>query len=95
VQGELKKSYSKLRQYDGQYLAYSLLDQAVDMLGPIVKEIGKAVDDEKQALRERSYKDMGHIHRLRDELKNMSRKLKPFKNLLMHVIEDKAISPGP
>ncbi|KAL3908609.1 MAG: hypothetical protein SGILL_008420 [Bacillariaceae sp.] len=95
VQGELKKSYSKLRQYDGQYLAYSLLDQAVDMIGPIVKEIGKAVDDEKQALRERNYKDMGQIHRLRDELKGMSRKLKPFKSLLLHVIEDKAISPGP
>mmetsp|Transcript_42810 Transcript_42810/g.103329 ORF Transcript_42810/g.103329 Transcript_42810/m.103329 type:complete len:523 (+) Transcript_42810:202-1770(+) len=33
TKNELKKSYSKLRQYDGQYLAYSLLDQAVDIIG--------------------------------------------------------------
>lgn len=35
TQNELKKGYSKLRQYDGQYLAYSLLDQAVDLIGQV------------------------------------------------------------
>jgi len=36
VQGELEKSYSKLRQYDAQYLTYALLDEAVDLIDPIV-----------------------------------------------------------
>lgn len=95
VQSELEKSYSKLRQFDGQYLCYSLLDQAVHAIGPIVKEVGDAITEEKKALRMRNYKDMRRIHTLRDELKSMARKLKPVKNLFMHVIEDKTISSGP
>lgn len=95
VQSELEKSYSKLRQFDGQYLCYSLLDQAVHAIGPVVKETGDAIVEEKKVLRMRNYKDMRRIHTLRDELKLMVRKLKPVKNLLMHVIEDEAISPGP
>jgi hypothetical protein len=94
VQGDLRKSYSKLRQYDGRYLAYSLLDQAVDFVGPIVKEMRTAVKVEKEELRRRKYKNMAYIHLLREELKRMSRKFKPFVRLLVHIIEDDTISSG-
>lgn len=94
VQGDLKKSYSKLREYDGRYLAYSLLDQAVDFVGPIVKELRQAIWEEKEELRSRKFKDMAYIHLLRDELKTMTRKIKPFERLLVHIIEDGTISPG-
>jgi phage regulator Rha-like protein len=95
VKDDLEKSYSKLRQYDGQYLCYSLLYQAVDVIGPVVKEIRHGINDEKRTLRDLKYRNMRRIHILRDALKSMARKLKPVRNLLVHVIEDKTISPGP
>jgi hypothetical protein len=94
VQDELNKSYSKLRQYDGQYLAYSFLDQAVDVIGPIISDIKNVIDVEKQNLHDQHYRNMSRIHLLRDELRNMSRRLKPFTRLLVHVIEDETISHG-
>jgi Mg2+ and Co2+ transporter CorA len=95
VQDELKKSYSKLRQYDGQYLAYSLLDQAVDMIGPVISKLRKAIHLEKTELPKQQYKNMDYIHLLGNELKRMRNKLKPFMRLLVHVIEDDTILPGP
>jgi Mg2+ and Co2+ transporter CorA len=58
VRNELKKSYSKLRQYDGQYLAYSLLDQTVDKIGPIIKTITAAIQKERKILQEKDYKKL-------------------------------------
>jgi Mg2+ and Co2+ transporter CorA len=95
VKDDLKKSYSKLRQYNGQYLCYSLLYQVVDVIGPVVKKMRHAISDEMQVLRDLKYRNMTKIHTFRDDLKSMARKLKPVRNLLIHVIEDETISPGP
>ncbi|KAL3917308.1 MAG: hypothetical protein SGILL_004776 [Bacillariaceae sp.] len=95
VQTELKKSYSKLRQYDGQYLAYSLLDEAVDLIRPIIITIKKEIRQERELLKATQYKDLDVIHEMGAELRAMNRKLKPFVRLLEHVIEDERISPGP
>jgi len=91
---ELRKSYSRLRQYDGQYLAYSLLDRTVDQIGPIVKTMKGVIKAEKKTLAEHHYNNMNRIHSLKRELKSMSRKFKPFLRLLVHVIEDDSFSPG-
>ncbi|KAG7347990.1 CorA-like Mg2+ transporter [Nitzschia inconspicua] len=95
VQEELTKSYSKLRQYSGQYLCYSLLDEAVDMIGPIISKVTKEIRKEKELLKSTQYKDLTYIHELGSQLRRMSRKLKPFVRLLQHVIEDEQILPGP
>lgn len=95
TQHELKKSYSKLRQYDGQYLAYSLLDQSVDIIGPIIKSMRRAIRAEHKHLEATHFRDLKYIHRLRDDLKIMCNKLKPFVRLLVHCIEDDTINPGP
>jgi len=94
VRNELKKSYSKLRQYDGQYLAYSLLDQSVDKIGPIIKTITAAIQKESKILQEKGYNKLDRIHQMKDELKSMSRRMKPFLKLLVHVIEDDSFSAG-
>jgi Mg2+ and Co2+ transporter CorA len=94
LQGELKKDYSKLRQYDGQYLAYRLLDEAVDKIGAIVKKLKSVVKKEKKSLANHNYRDLDRIHSLKQEMKSMSRKFKPFLRLLVHVIEDDSFSPG-
>jgi Mg2+ and Co2+ transporter CorA len=94
VQKELGKGYSKLRQYDAQYLTYALLDRAVDLIDPIVRQLRKELSHEKQDLPETNYQSLERVHQLREQLENVVRKLKPFMRLLVHVIEDDAISPG-
>jgi Mg2+ and Co2+ transporter CorA len=94
LQSELKKDYSKLRQYDGQHLAYRLLDEAVDKIGAIVKKLKAVVKKERKDLAKHNYRDLDRIHSLKHEMKSMSRKFKPFLRLLVHVIEDDSFSPG-
>jgi len=94
LQGKLEKDYSKLRQYDGQYLAHSLIDRAVDKIGEIVKKLSPVVKKEKKFLRDHGYRNLDRIHLLKQELKSMNRQFKPFLRLLVHIIEDDSFSPG-
>lgn len=97
VQKELGKSYSKLRQYDAHYLTYALLDQAVDLIEPIIQQIRNEIVQEQQILKDEIYNNtsrLDRIHDLRAELERIVRKLKPFMRLLVHVIEDDTISAG-
>mmetsp|Transcript_1669 Transcript_1669/g.2666 ORF Transcript_1669/g.2666 Transcript_1669/m.2666 type:complete len:579 (+) Transcript_1669:86-1822(+) len=96
IQQELEKSYSKLRQYDAQYLTYSLLDRAVDLLIPIIKTMQHEIDREKEYAKRNNYdlKGLDRVREIREELEKVSRRLKPFASVLTHVIEDDAIVPG-
>lgn len=94
VQDNLGKSYSKLRQYDAQYLVYALLDEAVDAIDPIVASIRSEVEEEWELLRETRFESLDRIHHLKLQVNKVIQKLKPFMRLLEHVIEDDAICPG-
>jgi Mg2+ and Co2+ transporter CorA len=94
MQEELKKDYSKLREYDGQYLAYRLLDETVDKIGDIVKELNPVVKMELKSLEKTNFENLDRIHSLQKELHSMSRRLKPFLRLLCHLIEDDNFSAG-
>ena len=94
VQQDLELSYSKLRQYDAQYLAYALLDEAVDAIDPIVASVRSEVVEERELLRSTHFDSLDRIHQLKTQLNKVSQKLKPFMRLLTHVIEDDAISSG-
>ena len=94
VKKELERSYSKLRQYDAQYLVYALLDEAVDALEPIISRVKQEIQDEREFLLATHYNSLDRIHHLKSELTKVNQKLKPFMRLLTHVIEDDAISPG-
>lgn len=94
VQRELEKSYSKLRQYDAQYLTYALLDEAVDLVDPIMTTMRREIDRQRITLRQEKFRDLSRIRHLKSELEKVGRKFKPFLRLLTHVIEDDAISPG-
>jgi hypothetical protein len=94
----LSKSYSKLRQYDGQYLTYALVDQAVDLLGPIVHAMRDELSRQEKILVATRYQSpvaLKRVHNLRIQIEKVARKLKPFIRLLVHIIEDDAISAGP
>jgi len=93
LQTELRMDYSKLRQYDGQHLAYRLLDEAVDKIEEIVKKLKAVFQREKKAIIQDNYKNLDKIHSLKHEMHSMSRKFKPFLRLLVHVIEDDSFSP--
>jgi len=93
IQSELKKDYSKLRHYDGHHLAYRLLDETVNQIGEIVKMLSPVVSKEKKILKDQNYRDLDRIHSLKQELKSMNRKFKPFLRLLGHLIEDESYCP--
>lgn len=92
VQKELGKSYSKLRQYDAQYLTYALLDEAVDLIAPILHTLRHILDCEREG--RTHLRDLTRTRHCKDQLEHVGRKFKPFLRLLTHVIEDDAISPG-
>lgn len=94
VQQDLELSYSKLRQYDAQYLVYALLDEAVDAIEPVIAKVRAEIEEERERLRTAHFDSLDRIHHLKSELNKVSQKLKPFMRLLTHVIEDDAISPG-
>jgi Mg2+ and Co2+ transporter CorA len=94
VQNELEKSCSKLRQYDAQYLTYALLDEAVDLIDPIVEALRFEIEQQKVTLRLNNFQDLARIRHLGSQLELVGRRFKPFLRLLTHVIEDDAISPG-
>lgn len=95
VRRELEKPYSKLRQYDAQYLTYALMDQSVDLLVPILKAMRREINDEHQYLRSTEYSHgLRRIHAIRKNLERVNRTLKPFMRVLTHSIEDEAICPG-
>ena len=62
---------------------------------PIIKSIRYAIRTERHHLQKSQYQDLTYMHRLRDNLKRMFNKFKPFIRLLEHIIEDETISPGP
>jgi len=95
VRRELEKPYSKLRQFDAQYLTYALLDQSVDLLIPVVKVMRREISDEHQYLRSTEYAHgLRRIHAIRTNLERVNRTIKPFTRVLTHSIEDDAICPG-
>jgi Mg2+ and Co2+ transporter CorA len=95
VRRELEKPYSKLRQYDAQYLTYALLDQSVDLLVPVVKVMRREISDEHQYLRSTEYTHgLRRIHTIRMNLEKVNRTIKPYIRVLVHSIEDDAICPG-
>ena len=95
VRRELEKPYSKLRQYDAQYLTYALLDQSVDLLVPVVKAMRREINDEHQYLRSTEYSHgLRRIHSIKSNLERVNRTIKPFMRVLTHSIEDEAICPG-
>lgn len=94
VERELEKPYSKLRQYDAQYLTYSLLDQSVDLLVPIAKAMRKDIDNERESLRRTDYRSLDRVYGIRKNLEKVCRIIKPFLRVLTHVIEDDLICPG-
>jgi Mg2+ and Co2+ transporter CorA len=90
----LNKTYSKLRQYDCQYLLYGMLDALVDRIPPIVEEMKILIQKERGYLLQNGYNNLGRVNIIRDELTTMIRQLKPFQRVLIHVIKDDAICKG-
>ena len=90
----LNKTYSKLRQYDCQYLLYGILDASVDLIPPLVEQMTQLIKQEKHYLLKSGYRNLDRVNEIREELSKIIRQLKPFHRVLIHVIEDDAICKG-
>lgn len=95
IKSEIKKSYSKLRQYSAQYLCYAILDMAVDRLPQIAQRIGEYIDNERKRLRANGFNDgLYKVEEIKENLRKTMRQIKPFIRVLNHVIQDDKIVPG-
>ena len=95
LRNQIKKSYSKLRQYSAQYLCYAILDMAVDRLPDIADRVARCISEERDRQRTNGYDDTLHkVEAIKENLRNTLRQIKPFLRVLNHVIQDDNIVPG-
>ena len=91
---QLEKSYSKLRQYDVQYLAYSILDALVARVAPIVRMYRKLINAERDRMVSLGAMDIFFVDDLKDQIEKMQRSLRTLMRLFKHIIEDSRICDG-
>eukprot|EP00927_Polykrikos_kofoidii_P066808 TRINITY_DN62369_c0_g1_i1.p1 TRINITY_DN62369_c0_g1~~TRINITY_DN62369_c0_g1_i1.p1 ORF type:complete len:626 (-),score=100.56 TRINITY_DN62369_c0_g1_i1:39-1916(-) len=90
----LNKSYSKLRQYDTQYLLYVLLDTLVNKLLLVVKVFQEALEHDRDELLAGGSTISFPLYDLKLQLEQILRKLRPLARLFGHAIEDADICDG-
>jgi len=85
----LAKSYTRLREADAQFLAYSIIDALVDSAFPIVRAYRKALDRERKRIRKTNYsRDLGVLAELKANVERLLRHMKPLHRVLAHVVDD-------
>lgn len=89
VRQRLKKSRGKIRSLGPDYLAYSLVDAALDAYFPVLESIGERVDGlEEQVLRRPTARLISEIHQVRRDLLLLRRILWPHREAVNTLIRD-------
>mmetsp|Transcript_15507 Transcript_15507/g.19902 ORF Transcript_15507/g.19902 Transcript_15507/m.19902 type:complete len:210 (-) Transcript_15507:1493-2122(-) len=91
---ELAKSYSKLRQYDVEYLSYLIIDKIVDHLSTVINLIWNHFSKLRKLSRSIGILDPNYVHNIKTATMSIRRKVKPFRKVLLHIIADNGIAQG-
>lgn len=92
VQDRLRKSYTKLREEDGQFLAYSILDALVDSVMPVVTAYRRALRKERGRIRAADYgRDLHTLALLKSDVEKLAHISKPLNRVVNHIIDDDRI----
>lgn len=92
VQDRLRKSYTKLREEDGQFLAYSILDALVDSVVPVVTAYRRALRKERARIRAADYgRDLHTLALLKSDVEKLAHISKPLNRVVNHIIDDDRI----
>lgn len=89
VRHRLLAAGSKLRSGQPDYLAYALLDAAIDAFFPLLEFYGEALEDlEVDVIEDPSLDAITHIHRLKRDLLTVRRTVWPQREMLNAIIRD-------
>ena len=89
VRHRLMSPGSKLRNGESDYLAYAILDAAIDAFFPLLEFYGEALEDlETDVIRDPSLEEITRIHTLKRDLLTVRRTVWPQREMLNAIIRD-------
>ncbi|MBO6560808.1 MAG: magnesium/cobalt transporter CorA [Nisaea sp.] len=87
VRERLRKGRGRIRQYGADFLAYSLIDAAIDNYFPLVESLGERLEKLEDAVTIRPDPgQLSEVHRLRRELLDLRRTIWPHRDLVNALI---------
>ena len=89
VRDRLKKGRGSIRSHGPDYLAYALVDSAIDAYYPVLEDIGERVDQlEERVLSKADSHLISEIHKVRRDLLLLRRMLWPHREAINTLIRD-------
>lgn len=83
VRGRLREGSGKLRQQGSDYLAYTLIDAAIDNYYPVLENYAERIDDlEDLVLEPRNHEVMNRLHEVKADLLVLRRAIWPLRDAL-------------
>ena len=89
VRERIRKGRPQIRRGGPDYLAYALIDAAIDSFFPVMEKIGERVEDlEDEVVENPSRNILVQIHALKRELLNLRRVLWPSRDMMNLLLRD-------
>jgi len=90
VRERLRRHRGRIRESGADYLAYALIDAAIDAYFPVLEAYGEAVEDLEDELIEETAGDIaGRIHSVKRELLTLRRAIWPLREMANALIRDR------
>lgn len=95
VRQRLRSGSGAIRERKADYLAYALIDAAIDACFPLLEHYGELVEDLESMVVERpEIGQIGRIHDLKRDLLTIRRAIWPLRDLLNALLRDEAAPVG-
>lgn len=89
VRRRLRSEASQIRKRDPDYLAYALIDAAIDAFFPVLERFGEQVEAlENDVIGRPTASHIGEIHRLKHELLTLRRSVWPMRDMIAAMLRD-------
>jgi magnesium transporter len=89
VRERLRAARGRIRRQDADYLAYALIDTAIDAYFPMLERYGEAVEElEHAVMADPEVATIGRVHRLKRELLELRRSIWPHRELVAALMRD-------
>ncbi|MBW3581578.1 MAG: magnesium/cobalt transporter CorA [Euryarchaeota archaeon] len=89
VRDRLRRGRQRIRSSGSDYLAYTLIDAAVDTYLPVVQEMGERIEVLEDAIFDDVHKEhLEEVQALKLDLRRMRRHIRPMKDAVAYMLRD-------
>ncbi|MCA9772435.1 MAG: magnesium/cobalt transporter CorA, partial [Myxococcales bacterium] len=89
IRRRIREHGGRIRRADADYLAYALIDAAIDAYFPIIEHFAEDLDEiEEEILDDDRDEDMGQVYRIKRELLSLQRAVWPLRDNLAALARD-------